>query len=96
MKDGAESVDDILREMRRMPIDIIVDANANFVFRRYADRIETALRNEKDETASSISKYSMMLKRCEEVRRANASHISYVNPRELVDFIEKGPCDGAR
>ena len=44
--DKNETVAEILREMREMPKDWIVDANANFVFVKYADRFEAAHRRE--------------------------------------------------
>ena len=45
------TVAEICAEMRRMPQDWIVDANANFVFVRYADRIEAAHKREVEHRA---------------------------------------------
>ena len=46
MESENETVAEIIGEMREMPKDWIVDANANFVFVKYADRIEAAHRRE--------------------------------------------------
>ena len=49
MSEKQERLADELAEMRKMPQDIIVDAKANFVFQRYADRIEAAWKREREE-----------------------------------------------
>lgn len=43
-----ETVEAVLADFRKMPMDVIVDANANFVFNRFADRFESAWRREKE------------------------------------------------
>ena len=43
-----ETLADIVAEFRAMPSDIIIDAKADFVFSRYADRIEAALKRERE------------------------------------------------
>lgn len=46
MGEKHECFSEVVDEMRKMPNDLIVDANANFVFVRYADRLEDAHRRE--------------------------------------------------
>ena len=48
MSTDNETVAEIVREMYAMPQDWIVDANANFVFTRYADRIEAAHKRDRE------------------------------------------------
>lgn len=46
MGEKHESFSEVVDEMRKMPNYLIVDANSNFVFVRYADRLEDAHRRE--------------------------------------------------
>lgn len=56
MAENNETVADIVKEMREMPNDLIVDANANFVFAKYANRIEAAHRREVAELRGALKK----------------------------------------
>lgn len=52
-----ETIADIVAEMRAMPEYIIMDANAKFVFAKYADRIEEAAKHELAQAKEGEGKY---------------------------------------
>ena len=100
MADKNETVAEILREMREMTKDWIVDANANFVFVQYADRIEEAHRREVEEKINAITRrYEQLKTQCLKIcgkRECDNRGIKCIQcAMPVLDFLIRGKSEGA-
>ncbi len=58
-----ESSEEIIAEMRKMPLDVFIDANANPVFKSYANRLEAAKRREDEKHSEEVQSLQRTIKK---------------------------------